>query len=273
MKLKDRIALVTGGGSGIGRAISLLFVAEGARVFVNDVRLDAARATVAAMGDLAKQAHAIRADVSDSRDVRAMFAGIERRCGNLDVLVNNAGIPSPNAEELNRKYEARMAEIRFGRSIETHWDVTAATSDDEWRRMLAVHLDGTFYCTREALRLMNRRNRGAIINLSSIAALAGMATGSAYAAAKGGVLSFTRAVALEVASRNIRVNAVCPGWVDTSFIQPLPDSIRKPIEAAIPLGRMADPKEIANAVLFLASDESSYITGQWVSPNGGVYAG
>lgn len=197
------------------------------------------------------------------------------RFGKLDVLVNNAGVPTPKekGETLNRKYEARQAEMAAGKGIQTHWDVTVETTDEEWSRMLAVHLNGTFFCTRKALKLMGARNSGTIIKLSSIVALGGMATGSAYAAAKGGVLSFTRALALEVASRNIRVNAICPGWVDTPLIQPLPPPVRSMASNQIPLGRIAAPREIATTALFLASDDSSCITGQWISLNGGLYIG
>jgi 3-oxoacyl-[acyl-carrier protein] reductase len=275
MKLKDRVTLVTGGGSGIGRAIALLFAEEGAHVVVNDLTVEAAEKTVEAMGSAKSRALALAADVSDSAQVRAMFATVQSRFGRLDVLVNNAGIPTPKekGDSLNRKYEARLAEMAGGAGIQTHWDVTVETTDDEWLRLLAVNLNGTFFCSREALKMMNERNSGAIINLSSIVALGGMATGSAYAAAKGGVLSFTRALALEVASRNIRVNAICPGWVDTPLIQPLPPPVRAMVSSQIPLGRLAEPREIATTALFLASDDSSYITGQWISPNGGIYIG
>ncbi|MBI1983384.1 MAG: SDR family oxidoreductase [Acidobacteria bacterium] len=275
MKLQDRIALVTGGGSGIGRAIALLFAEEAAHVIVNDLTAEAAEKTIAAMGAAKARGLAVAADVSDSARVRAMFATVESQFGRLDVLVNNAGIPTPKekGDELNRKHEARLAEMAAGKGIQTHWDVTVETTDEEWSRMLAVHLNGTFFCSREALKLMSRRNSGAIINISSIVALGGMATGSAYAAAKGGVLSFTRALALEVASRNIRVNAICPGWVDTPLIQPLPPPVRTMVSNQIPLGRLAEPREIATTALFLASDDSSYITGQWISPNGGIYIG
>ena len=275
MKLKDRVALVTGAGSGIGAATALLFAEEGAIVVVNDLTREIAERTVEAMGPAKSRALAVAADVSDSAQVREMFAVVKRRLGRLDILVNNAGIPTPKekGDSLNRKYEARQAEMAAGKGIQTHWDVTVETTDEEWARMLAVNLSGTFYCTREALKLMSERNSGAVINISSIVALGGMATGSAYAAAKGGVLSFTRALALEVASRNIRVNAICPGWVDTPLIQPLPPPVRSMVSSQIPLGRIAEPREIATTALFLASDDSSYITGQWISPNGGIYIG
>jgi len=275
LKLHDRIALVTGGGSGIGRAICLTFAEEGARVVVNDIRLEAAEATVKEMSDPAR-GRAIQADVADSAQVRAMFATIERELGGLDILVNNAGIAvgaDEDREALRRKVETRIVETVSGQDIQTHLDVTENLSDEAWRRMIAVHLDGTFFCTREALRLMSRQNRGAIINLSSVAALAGLESVPHYSAAKGGILGFTRAVAREVASRGIRVNAICPGYIDTPMTQPMSPLMRAAARSRTPLGRSGEPREVAATALFLASDDGSFFTGQWLSPNGGLFIG
>ena len=271
MRLEGKIALVTGGGSGIGRAIAQRFAEEGARVVVNDIRKDAAERAVAEIGGA--RAHAIAADVADSTAVRAMFEEIERAFGGLDILVNNAGIgevdPS-GREAFGAKVEARVGEMMMGGTVETHWDITQSLSDGEWSRMLAVHLNGTFYCTREALRLMSRVNRGAIVNISSVAGLMGIEVAPHYGAAKAGILGFTRSVAREVASRSIRVNAICPGFIDTPILDPLPPVTRIIAERQTPLGRLGEPREIAAAALFLASDEASFITGQWLSPNGGL---
>ncbi len=275
MKLKDRVALVTGGGSGIGRAICLLFAEEGARVVVNDIDLGAAEKTVKELKDPAR-GRALQADVADSVAVKTMFAAIERELSGLDILVNNAGIatgPGDDREALQRKAEARVMELVSGQGVQTHLDITQHLSDEAWHRMLAVHLNGTFFCTREALRLMSRQNRGAIINLSSVAGLMGLEAVPHYSAAKGGILAFTRAVAREVASRNIRVNAICPGFIDTPMTQPISPLMRKAIEGRTPLGRNGDPREVAATALFLASDDSSYFTGQWLSPNGGFFIG
>jgi len=275
LKLSDRIALVTGGGSGIGRAICLTFAEEGARVVVNDIRLEAAEATVKELSDPAR-GRAIQADVADSAQVRAMFATIERELGGLDILVNNAGIAlgaDEDREALRRKFETRIMETVSGQGIQTHLDVTENLSDEAWRRMIAVHLDGTFFCTREALRLMSRQNRGAIINLSSVAALAGLESVPHYSAAKGGILGFTRAVAREVASRGIRVNAICPGYIDTPMTQPMSPLMRAAARSRTPLGRSGEPREVAATALFLASDDGSFFTGQWLSPNGGLFIG
>ena len=275
MKLEGRVALVTGAGSGIGRATAILFASEGARVIVNDVNREAAEATIEAIGAARERAYAHQADVSDSAAVRAMFAEVELRFGDLDVLVNNAGIAETGnrRDEINRKGEAQLQELMSGGKIQSHWDVTASLSDEEWRQMIGVHLSGTFFCTREALKLMSAKNRGSIINVSSVAGLSGIPVASHYGAAKGGILGFTRSVALEMASRNIRVNAICPGWIDTPMTQNFTPFLKMSITARVPVMRLGRPEEIAATALFLASDDSSYYTGQWLSPNGGIFTG
>ena len=275
MKLKDRIALVTGGGSGLGRAISLLFAEEGAYVIVNELRLEAAEQTVASMKGPA-DGRAIQADVADSAQVKAIFATVEREVGGLDILVNNAGIafgPGDDRAEVNRKSEALVMELLSGQGGQTHLDVTQNLSDESWRRMLAVHVDGTFFCTREALRLMSKKNRGAIVNLSSVAALTGLEVVPHYSAAKGAILAFTRAVARDVASRGIRVNAICPGYIDTPMTERMSPLIRTAVLARTPLHRVGEAHEVAATALFLVSDDSSFFTGQWLSPNGGLFIG
>jgi len=201
-----------------------------------------------------------------------MFADVARDFGALDILVNNAGIGEvgPGEREArNAKSEARMQELLSGQGIQTHWDITQEMSDETWTRMLAVHLNGTFFCTREALKLMSRKNRGAIVNLSSVAAW-GLESVPHYSAAKGGILAFTRAVAREVGSRGIRVNAICPGYIDTPMTESMAPYVRAAIVARTPLHRIAEPREVAMTALFLASDDSAFYTGQWLSPNGGL---
>jgi 3-oxoacyl-[acyl-carrier protein] reductase len=267
-KLENRVALVTGGASGIGRAIANIFAREGAQVIVNDVSEPALR-------EMKLTAHTLLADVGESEQVETMFDVIEQRFGRLDILVNNAGV-AETAErwaELNLKAEARMAESGRDKETQTHWDVTVTMTDEIWHRMIRVHLDGTFYCTRGALKLMNRQESGSIINISSTAALSGLADAPHYSAAKAGVLGFTKAVAREVGSRNIRVNALCPGFIDTPMTAQISPEVKKNLLNRIPLGRWGTPDDIAATALFLASDDSSYITGQYISPNGGMFTG
>ena len=275
MKLEGRTALVTGAGSGIGRATAILFANEGARVIVNDVNRESAEDTVEAMGAARERGCAHQADVSDSGAVRAMFEEVKQRFGDLHVLVNNAGIAETGnrRDEINRKGEAQLQELLSGGPIQSHWDVTASLSDEEWRQMMDVHLGGTFFCTREALKLMAAKNRGSIINISSVAGLSGIPVASHYGAAKGGILGFTRSVALEMATRNIRVNAICPGWIETPMTQHFSPFLKMSITARVPMMRWGRPEEIAATALFLASDDSAYYTGQWLSPNGGIFTG
>jgi 3-oxoacyl-[acyl-carrier protein] reductase len=278
VKLEGKVALVTGAGSGIGRAIATLFAEEGASVVVNDIVLEAAQKTVEGMGPAGARALAVKADVSSSAEVKSMFAQIAARYSTLDILVNNAGIGETDAkhgDQIRQKAEARIMEIMSGGAISTHWDITSEMSDADWGRMIGVHLNGTFFCTREALKLMGAKNRGAIINMSSVAALGGLEHAPNYSAAKGAILSFTRAVAKEVASRNIRVNAICPGWIDTPMTAGQSESpiLMRAVLSRVPMGRTAQPREVATTALFLASDDSSYYTGQWLSPNGGLFIG
>ncbi|MGH9773597.1 MAG: SDR family NAD(P)-dependent oxidoreductase [Candidatus Acidiferrales bacterium] len=273
MKLKDRIALITGAGSGIGRAIAMLFAEEGAQVVVNDVDLEAARGTLARLGAQIERSHTIQADVSNSKSVKAMFAEIAERFGGLDILVNNAGIGETGGrrDTINSRGEMRIREMMMGQPVSAHWDLTQELSDDEWHQMIGVHLNGTFFCTREALKLMSAKNRGAIVNMSSVAALHGIPVASHYGAAKAGILGFTRSVAQEMASRNIRVNAICPGWIETPMTANFTGLLKASLVAQVPMFRWGEPREVASAALFLASDDSSYFTGQWLSPNGGLF--
>jgi len=205
-----------------------------------------------------------------------MFAEIERTYdGRLDILVNNAGIAVTSAagrDRLRDRSDTRIMELMSGQGIQTHWDITQEMTDEAWHRMIGVHLNGTFFCTREALRLMSPRNEGVIINMSSVAAW-GLESVPHYSAAKAGILGFTRAVAREVGSRKIRVNAICPGFIDTPMTQGVSDLMRAAVVARTPLGRWAEPEEVAATALFLASDDSSFFTGQWLSPNGGLFIG
>src|SRR6185436_5490327 len=253
-----------------------LFAEEGARIVANDVNAPAAKETVESLGARGAGARAIQADVADSGQVKAMFAEVDRDLGVLDVLVNNAGIAvtAPgDRDRLREKSDTRIMEMLSEQGVTTHWDITQEMTDEAWHRMIGVHLNGTFFCTREALKAMSRVNRGSIINLSSVAALTGIDIVPHYSAAKGGILSLTRALAREVGSRNIRVNAICPGYINTPMTSGMSPLMQKVILSRTPLGRWGEPDEVAATALFLASDDSSFYTGQWLSPNGGLVIG
>ena len=215
------------------------------------------------------------ADVSDSAAVADMFERAVDDVGRLDILVNNAGISGIEGnDEASRERQAlsvqQAQEVAEGGPVRTHIDVTVEMTDEEWRRMLAVHLDGTFFCTREALRTMNPQGSGVILNLGSIMGTTGGAGSVHYCAAKAGILGFTRSLAREVVSRGIRVNAIAPGWIETDMTAPL--EIMKPlIVAQTPMQRFGDADDIAWAAVYLASEEAKFVTGQVLSPNGGWY--
>lgn len=267
-RLEGKIAVVTGGARGLGAAICRRFAAEGARVLVNDVAGDGAEAVAREVGG-----KAYVADVSDSSAVNEMFRAIGEEWGRLDLLVNNAGIsgienePERAAERVARGLQ-QAEEAAAGGPITTHTDATLELADEEWRRMIAVHLDGTFFCSRAALRIMAEQGSGVILNLGSIMGTAGGAGAPHYCAAKAGILGFTRSLARDVVTRGIRVNAIAPGWIDTEMTAPLGE-MRELIAAQTPMGRFGDADDIAWAAVYLASDEAKFVTGQVLSPNGG----
>ena len=249
MKLKDKVVLITGGGSGLGREMGLTFAREGARVGVNDVRPESAQNVATEIERAGGEARPFVADVSSSAAVAKMFAEFIKAFGTIDILINNAGI--------GRTRDS--SEV-----IPTH-----QKSDEDWRKMLATHLDSTFYCTREALKVMIPKQSGRIINLGSIAGTTGLAFASDYCAAKGGIISFTKSVAREVVPMGILVNCIAPGFIDTPMTAVIEGDLRKQIEAMTPIGRFGEPSDIAAAALFLACDDSKFMVGQVVSPNGG----
>ncbi len=267
MRLQDRVALVTGGGSGIGEAISRRFASEGATVVVNDLSLERA----AAVADELPGAHALAADVADSAAVSAMFGDLAGRLGRLDVLVNNAGIGYGNREEIDRfneQAEALLDAMATGVPPSDPWDFTPHISDESWHRLIDVHLSGTFYCIRAALPLM--RTGGSIVNMSSVGAMLGQPGLPHYSAAKAGILGLTRAIAGEVGPRGIRVNAILPGPILTPLAEAFSPKLHGMLVRGVPMGRPGQPDEVAATALFLASDESSYVTGQSISPGGGI---
>ncbi len=254
MRLEGRTALVTGAGSGIGKAIAERFAAEGARVALLDIHLESAEAAAAA---LEGEGHvALQADVSDGASVTEAFATLDAAFDRLDVLVNNAGVD-------------RVPDDGFDRAMKGELQLLLMT-DDAFRRMMAINVDGVFMCTREAVRLMTRDQvAGRIVNMSSMAGLVGQGMPH-YSASKAAVLGFTKSCARQLGRLGIRVNAVCPGVIDTPMTAGVPKAALEGLLQATPLGRMGTAEEIAHAVTWLASDESSFVTGQWLSPNGGL---
>jgi len=267
-KLAGRVAVVTGGASGIGRAIARRFAGESARVAVADLNGDGAHAVAAEIRNDGGQAIAVATDVADSRQVDDLFARVLEEWKTVDVLSNNAGIGELSLG-LREQTESAVQDIIAGRPRSL--GVTSRMDDAEWRRMVEIHLFGTFYCTRAALRVMEERGGGAIVNMASVAGLGGIPGAPHYGAAKAGIIGFTKSVALEVGGANIRINAIAPGLIDTPMTADTPPFVRQMVLLRTPLGRTGAPEEIAAVALFLASDEASFVTGQVVSPNGGLY--
>ena len=269
-RLCGKVALITGAARGLGAQIARRLHDEGATSIVTDLSQASARAVADTLdGD----AYAL--DVTDSAAVTEVFAKVAANHGRLDILVNNAGISGmeDRPEEVQRNYDitmAQMADTRAGKAPSVHPDVTIRTTDEDWHRVLAVHLDGTFFCTREAMRIMGPQRTGAIINLGSIMGTSGGGGAAAYCAAKAGILGLTRAHAREFVSQGIRVNAIAPGWIETAMTDAL-GPMRPLIVAQTPMQRMGDTDDIAWAAVYLASEEAKFVTGQVLSPNGGWY--
>jgi len=273
--LDGKIAFVTGAGSGLGREIALIFARAGARVAVNDLRADAASAVhneLAAL-DASVACGPLVGDVSNSAVVRGWFAALAAATGGqLDILVNNAGYADSDAENRERMGQ-QIQELTTTGRITTPLDTTRRLTDERWARMIAVHLTGTFNCTRAALDLMAPRGSGRIINMASIGATTGIAGATHYCAAKGGIASFTKALAREVGVQGILVNAIAPGYIDTPLLDVFGEARAASsalVAAQTVLGRLGEAREVAATALFLAGPGSSYFTGQILSPNGGL---
>jgi len=249
MRLSGKACIVTGGGSGIGRATATLFAREGARVTVADRRRDAAEATAASCG---AGAIALETDVSQGDAVKAMVAAAVREFGRLDVIVNNAGYGT------------------FGTVVDI--------AEDEWDALMAVNVRGVYLCCKHAIPAMAANGGGAIVNVASVVAAVGIRNRAAYVASKGAVAALTRAIALDHVAEGIRCNAIAPGTIDTPYydevIRRAPDkqAFRRGLEARQPLGRLGTAEEVAAGILFLACDESRFATGSILTIDGGMTA-
>jgi 3-oxoacyl-[acyl-carrier protein] reductase len=270
MRLKSKVALITGAGSGLGREIALAFAREGCAVGINDIRQESADAVVKEVEALGGEAHALPCDVADSRAVHKMFAAHIGAFQSLDILVNNAGTAFTE-EHVKRNSEKMLEQVMTTGKSSMSLEATKLMEDGHWRRTLAIHLDGTFYCTREALKIMEFNRSGCIINMASIAGLTGIMGAPDYSAAKAGIIGFTKSVAREVIGAGVRVNAIAPGYVETPLLDVMTPMMRQMIVAQTPAGRLGTPAEIAATAVFLACDESGFFVGQALSPNGGIF--
>jgi 3-oxoacyl-[acyl-carrier protein] reductase len=263
-RFADQVCVVTGGGSGIGAAICRALAAEGGRVAVVELREEAGRAVAEECGG-----RAYACDVADPVAVREAFARIGADLGPVEVLVNNAGMVI-RRQEVQERFLANLEAAMTGGERDS-LRATSSLDDETWDRTIRVHLYGTFHCTREALKVMEERRRGGIVNMSSILGLQGGPGVPEYGAAKGAIAAFTKGLAVEVAGAGIRCNAIAPGYVDTPLVsENIDPRVTAAVVAQIPMGELAQPESIAHLALHLLSDEASYTTGQIVSPNGGI---
>lgn len=248
--MDGKVALVTGGGAGIGRATALAFARLGARVTVADINADPAEETARLIRDAGGEALAVAVDVADAEQVESMVARTIETHGRLDFAFNNAGIEGVAA--MAHEY-----------------------TEENWDRLISVNLKGVWLCMRAEIREMLERGGGAIVNCSSIAGLVGFPATPAYTASKHGVVGLTRSAALDYAQRGIRINAVCPGVIDTAMIDRFThgsEEAEAQLVSSEPMGRMGRPEEIADAVIWLCSDGSSFVTGQALAVDGGFVA-
>jgi NAD(P)-dependent dehydrogenase (short-subunit alcohol dehydrogenase family) len=254
-EFEDKVAVVTGGSSGIGRATAIAFAREGAKVVVADIEAEGGEATVKAINDAGGVAIFVRTDVSRSGDVQALIAKTLATYGRLDYALNNAGIDGAQAP-------------------------LPQYPEEDWQRIIAINLTAVYLCMKFEIPVMQQQGHGAIVNTASIGGLIGTADISGYCAAKFGVVGLTKTAALECATKGIRVNALCPGWVDTGMTVKEAKAANMALEeframagGMVPMKRMGTPEDMANAVLWLCSDRASYVSGHALVVDGALTAG
>jgi 3-oxoacyl-[acyl-carrier protein] reductase len=243
--LKDKVALLTGASQGIGRETALALAEAGARVAACARNEEKLAALVTEIVNAGGEALAVKMDVADADQIKSAFKQVLEKFGRLDILINNAAI--------------------------TRDGLAVRMKQDDWEAVLRTNLTGAHLCTQQALNTMMRARSGRIINISSVVAEMGNAGQANYVAAKAGLVGLTKAIAIEIASRGITVNAVAPGFIATPMTDVLPDKVKEDLKTRIPLGRMGSARDVAAAIVFLASDEAAYITGHVLDVNGGLY--
>lgn len=244
MQFRGKTAMVTGAARGIGQAIARRLAAEGCHIVIVDVEEDAARAAATEIASQGVGAHAYRCDVSSLADVEALASRVAEDVGDVDVLINNAGI--------------------------TRDRLMLRMTAEDWNLVLSVNLTGTFNFCKVFAPGMLKRRAGAIVNIASVVGLTGNAGQTNYAASKAGVIGLTKSLAKEFAGRGVRVNAIAPGFIRTAMTDALPADVQEQMKALIPLGRLGEPEDVADIVMFLVSDLSGYVTGQVINCDGGM---
>lgn len=245
MEFKGQVALVTGSARGIGKAIAEGLAQKGVNVVIADVNLEEALKTSSEIAGLGVRSQALRLDVSSSKEVTGVFEDIQRNFGRLDILVNNAGI--------------------------TRDGLLLRMKEEDWDLVININLKGAFLCSKEAVKIMAKQRYGRIVNIASVVAFMGNPGQVNYSASKAGIVGLTKTIAKEYASRGITANAVAPGFIMTAMTEALPDNVKEEMKKAIPMGRFGTVMDVANAVVFLSSPDSGYITGQVIHVNGGMY--
>ena len=245
MRLEGKTVLITGAAQGIGKSIALGMAKEGASIAIADVNIESAQSTSQEVANLGVKSMAVKLDVSSQNDVTSVFKAVTEELGPLDILVNNAGI--------------------------TRDTLLLRMKEEDWDAVLDVNLKGSFLCSKEAIRIMGKQRYGKIINISSVVAFMGNAGQANYSSSKAGLIGLTKTIAKEYASRGIRANAVAPGFIETAMTDKLSEEVKNEMKKAIPLGQFGTPEDVTNAVIFLASKEADYISGQVIHVNGGMY--